>query len=76
MEDNGEAKEEQIAALRERLREDYHGEITAISNIHRRLKSYYKGKSGLEAGRSAMGGIRVSIGFEEEIWNEQPVDSR
>lgn len=76
VEDNGEAKEEQIAALRERLREDYHGEITAISNIHRRLKSYYKGKSGLEAGRSAMGGIRVSIGFEEEIWNEQPVDSR
>lgn len=66
IEDNAVITEEQIHQIRAKLKEDYVGEVTGIVNIHRRLRGFFKGSSGLEILRGELGGLSVSIIIQEE----------
>ncbi len=62
VEDNGEeAGDEDILRMREALEGQDAEEVTGIVNIHRRLKIYFHGKSGLLVERSSLGGVAVTI---------------
>lgn len=66
IEDNATIAEEQIKQIQVKLKEDYEGEVTGIVNIHRRLRGFFKGGSGLEIHRGELGGLCVSIIIQEE----------
>lgn len=62
VEDNGETvSDEDILKMQNSLKNEKPEEITGIMNIHRRLKIYYKEKSGLTIVRSQLGGVAVTI---------------
>lgn len=62
VEDNGEeAGDEDILRMKEALEGQDAEEVTGIVNIHRRLKIYFHGKSGLLVERSSLGGVAVTI---------------
>lgn len=50
-------------------------EVTGITNIHRRLEYYFKGKAGLSIARSGLGGVSVTISMEwEELYEPEFAD--
>lgn len=62
VEDNGEeASDEDILSMRKSLEEAKLEEVTGIVNIHRRLKTYFKGGAGLRVDRSKLGGIAITM---------------
>ena len=61
IENNGVLSEEDIAKLQARLRDDYEGEVTGLVNIHHRLRSFFKGKGGVEVKRGPLGGLLVIL---------------
>ncbi|WP_217591990.1 sensor histidine kinase [Cohnella sp. GbtcB17] len=62
VEDNGEDADQHLARLNELLAETNESrEVTAILNIHRRLAFTFGAGSGIQAERSELGGIKVSI---------------
>lgn len=62
VEDNGEeAGDEDILRMQEALEGQDAEEVTGIVNIHRRLRIYFRGKSGLLMERSSLGGVAVTI---------------
>lgn len=64
IENNGPLSEEDITGLRARLQDDYEGEVTGLVNIHHRLRSFFKGKGGVEVRRGPMGGLLVILHME------------
>ena len=65
VEDNGEdLTEERLEKLRTLQSEQREGEITALKNIHLRLKFYFKGDSGIYFERSSLGGLKVTALLE------------
>lgn len=61
IENNGDTTQEEIDKMRGRLKDDYDGEVTGLVNIHRRLKSFFKGKGGMEICRGELGGVLVTL---------------
>ncbi|MNJ63720.1 hypothetical protein D3C77_596380 [compost metagenome] len=62
VEDNGsDITWEKLDLLTAKLTEDHSEEITAIINIHRRLKIYFGENSGLTLKKSLLGGLEVII---------------
>lgn len=65
VEDNGETSEDSIARMNKMLQSDSNKEenkeITAIFNVHRRLRYKYGDGSGIRVERSELGGVKVSI---------------
>jgi len=62
VEDNGEgAGDEDIVKMQESLEEQEPDEVTGIVNIHRRLKTYFRGLAGLRIERSRLGGVAITI---------------
>lgn len=61
IENNGDIPRDRIEEMRCKLDESYTGEVTGLVNIHRRLKSFFKGKGGMEIGRGEMGGVLVTL---------------
>ncbi|BBH24101.1 hypothetical protein Back11_54460 [Paenibacillus baekrokdamisoli] len=63
VEDNGKAlTDETIEELRNKLK--YRGdelETTGLINVHRRIQIFFGPKSGIELGRSELGGLKVSV---------------
>lgn len=59
IEDNGEVSEVTVRSMQKMLSEDYHGEVTGLINVHRRLRGYYRQNGGITVSRGAMGGILV-----------------
>ena len=52
-------------------------EVTGITNIHKRLEYYFKGKGGLSVARSNLGGAAVTISIEwEDIHEPEFADCR
>jgi integral membrane sensor signal transduction histidine kinase len=65
VEDNGEdLTEERLEKLRTLQSEQREQEITALKNIHLRLKFYFKKDSGLYFERSSLGGLKVTALLE------------
>ena len=65
VEDNGEdLTEEKLENLRTLQSEQREREITALKNIHLRLKFYFKKDSGLYFERSSLGGLKVAALLE------------
>lgn len=66
VEDNGEElSDEDIRRMQELLVKEDNGEITGIINIHKRLKYYFKGKGGIEIGRSELGGLNITVQIDK-----------
>lgn len=68
VEDNGE-KPVDLTAIRDSLEENDPQVISGMANIHRRLRIYFHGRSGLQITKSELGGLAVVIllpGEEEE----------
>lgn len=77
VEDNGEnIPDEEIERLTGMLEHGKDGEITALTNIHKRLNIYYHGHSGLRIGRSELGGMAVTIyiGKENAVYEHESAD--
>ncbi len=68
VQDNGdEAGDKDIQKMRESLEKQELDEITGIINIHRRLKIYFQGKTGLCIERSSLGGVAITIVIKTDI---------
>lgn len=64
VEDNGTISDEVIAALDTVLAESGSGEITGLMNIHRRIRLLFGPPSGLQAVRSSLGGLKITLLIE------------
>lgn len=74
IEDNGNADEQAIRRIQDRLSADYKGEVTGIINIHRRLTIYFKQEGGLLVSKSEMGGVLVTIKLPYETGDRKSND--
>ena len=71
VEDNGDdITDDDINRMQELLEKEDDGQITGITNIHKRLKYYFKGKGGLEICRSALGGLCVTVKIDKGEWED------
>ena len=68
VENNGEVTDTDIQAMKERLSDEYQGEVTAIVNINRRLKYFFGKEQGLGIEKGQLGGVRITIEF---LWNKE-----
>lgn len=67
VEDNGEhIQDERLEQISRQITEGSAGEITALSNIHRRLQIYYHGGSGVRVQRSSLGGMAAVLYIRKE----------
>lgn len=67
VEDNGEIGQDRLDAMQASLDSAaLHREITALINIHKRLRLRFGEGSGLTLGRSELGGLRVEIVIQAE----------
>lgn len=67
VEDNGEhIPDEKLEEISRKITEGSAGEITALSNIHRRLQIYYHGESGVRVQRSELGGMAAVLYVRKE----------
>lgn len=65
VEDNGEeADAENIQRMQDSLEKQELDEITGLVNIHRRLKTYFRGHAGLLIERSSLGGVSIIIDIQ------------
>jgi two-component system sensor histidine kinase YesM len=71
VEDNGDdMSDEELNLLKEKLNsEDLDAESTGLVNIHRRLMLGHGPDSGVEVGRSELGGLKVALRMEK-VYNE------
>ena len=84
IEDNGEdLSDEQLQKMDEKLNQPVSfldaEEITGLTNIHKRIQSFYKNESALKVARSELGGLKVTIFLaneEKENLHEAIADSR
>jgi two-component system sensor histidine kinase YesM len=67
VEDNGKGIDEEVIALLNARLEGYQPitEITALFNIHKRLKLFFGEKSGVSVSKSNLGGLKVTIVLSE-----------
>ena len=62
VENSGNVSDDTVKMIREKLANtDPRMETTALVNIHRRLKIYFQQSSGLEVGRSSLGGLLIRM---------------
>ncbi len=68
IEDNGvDVDEGEIENLNQLLKSNDHDvEITGLVNVHKRINLKFGGESGLQISKSDLGGLKVTILFEEE----------
>ncbi|CAM3239681.1 histidine kinase [Paenibacillus lupini] len=73
VEDNGDNGELEVAKMNLLLEASDEGpEVTAILNVHRRLKFKYGETSGLAVSRSELGGVKVSMTIQREVSLDEP----
>lgn len=70
IENNGDVTEEEIKAIQERFSDGYAGEVTGMVNIHRRLRNYFRNRSGLKAARGELGGVLITMALPLEEGEE------
>ncbi|OXM16260.1 sensor histidine kinase [Paenibacillus herberti] len=76
VEDNGDNPDDKIAALQALLGQEQHdAEVTAVLNVDRRLKYKFGPGSGLEVGKSELGGVKIIMKLlETEDNNGSSID--